>query len=158
MRKRGENMKKTCMVTGHRKVEADKIQQIKQELQHEIEIAIQQGYTHFISGFASGVDLYFAAIVAELKEDYKLFLEAAIPYRNRINSKDTEFKRLLSKCSAVGIHSEKYSPSCYIVRNRFMVQSSDLVIAVYDGRETGGTDFTIRYARIMEKEIKIISI
>lgn len=120
--------------------------------------AINNGYTHFISGFAEGVDLYFADIVAEMKEENNLFLEAAIPYRNRMKSKDKEFQRLITQCNAVGIHSEEYSPSCYLARNRFMVQSSDLVIAVYDGREKGCTLSTMRYAHAMEKEVKVISV
>lgn len=148
---------KTCCVTGHRELEPSKIEPIKQALRNAIIEAINDGYTHFISGFAEGVDLYFADIVAEMKEENDLFLEAAIPYRNRIKTKDKEFQRLITQCNAVGIHSEEYSSSCYLVRNRFMVQSSDLVIAVYDGREKGGTLSTMRYAHAMEKEVKVIS-
>ncbi|WP_304508861.1 SLOG family protein [Anaerotignum sp.] len=111
-----------------------------------------------MSGFASGVDLYFADIVAELKEEHILFLEAALLYRNRINTKDVESQRLLDECNAIGIHSEKYHQNCYVVRNRFMVQASDLIIAVYDGREKGGTLFTIRYTQAMKKEVKVIII
>lgn len=149
---------KTCCVTGHRELEPLKIEPIKQALRNAILEALNDGYTHFISGFAEGVDLYFADIVAELKKEHNLFLEAAIPYRNRIKTKDKEFQRLITQCNAVGIHSEEYSSSCYLVRNRFMVQSSDLVIAVYDGREKGGTLSTMRYAHAMQKEVKVISV
>lgn len=149
---------KTCCVTGHRDIPKDKVEYVKAELRRAVFTAIQEGYIHFISGFASGVDLYFAAIVAEFKEDHNLFIEAALPYRNRINTKDAEFQRLLDECNAVGIHSEKYHKNCYIVRNRFMVQASDLIIAVYDGREKGGTLFTIGYAQAMKKEVKVITI
>lgn len=149
---------KTCCVTGHRELEPSKIEPIKQALRNAILEAINDGYTHFISGFAEGVDLYFADIVAELKAEHDLFLEAAIPYRNRMKTKDKDFQRLITKCNAIGVHSEEYSPSCYLIRNRFMVQSSDLVIAVYDGRENGGTLSTMRYAHAMENEVKVISI
>ena len=47
---------------------------------------------------------------------------------------------------------------CYHERNRYMVLSSDRVIAVYDGRSTGGTFYTIRFAQANEKEIRIIEI
>lgn len=149
---------KTCCITGHRKLDITKIEPVKKALSNSIMEAIADGYTNFISGFAEGVDLYFADIVAELKEEYKLSLEAALPYRNRINCKEPDFKRLLSESNAVGIHSEVYNKSCYLARNRFMVNASDLVIAVYDGREKGGTVFTMRYAHIMQKELKIIRI
>lgn len=46
----------------------------------------------------------------------------------------------------------------YHERNRYMVLSSDRVIAVYDGRSTGGTFYTIRFAQANEKEIRIIEI
>lgn len=149
---------KTCCVTGHRELDPLKIEPIKKALRNAIMEAIKDGYTHFISGFAEGVDLYFADIVAELKEEHDLFLEAAIPYRNRIKTKDKDFQRLITQCNAVGIHSEEYSPSCYLICNRFMVQSSDLIIAVYDGREKGGTLSTMRYAHSLEKEVKVIYI
>lgn len=149
---------KTCCVTGHRKIDETKIELVKTALRTEIMSAIEEGYTHFISGFAEGVDLYFAEIVVELKKQYNLTLEVAIPYRNRVNSSNPDFKRLLQCCDSFGVHSETYTPACFMMRNRFMIQSSDRVIAVYDGREKGGTLFTMRYANVMEKEIKVISI
>ena len=44
-----------------------------------------------------------------------------------------------------------------MIRNRYMVALSSRIIAVYDGREKGGTFFTIRYAHAMEKS-EIISL
>lgn len=149
---------KTCCITGHRKINDAKIMRVKDDIKTAVLEAIEQGYTHFISGFAEGVDLYFADIVSQLKEQYHLTLEAAIPYRNRTKTKNAEFHRLLQKCDAVGIITEEYSKNCFLMRNRFMVQASDIVIAVYDGREGGGTLFTMRYAHTMGKEIKIINI
>lgn len=76
---------KTCCVTGHRDIPAAQIGYVEQELRREVKAAIADGYTCFISGFADGVDLIFAAIVAEQKEFFQeLFLEAAIPYAGRI--------------------------------------------------------------------------
>lgn len=59
---------KTCCVTGHRDIPEDRIAYVEQELRREVLAAIQDGYTRFISGFAEGADLMFAAIVAEQKE------------------------------------------------------------------------------------------
>lgn len=56
---------KTCCVTGHRDIPASKINTVKYSLYREIQAAIADGYTRFISGFADGSDLLFAAIVAE---------------------------------------------------------------------------------------------
>ena len=43
------------------------------------------------SGFAAGVDLIFAGIVADLKREYPITLEAAIPYPGRMDTPDKAF-------------------------------------------------------------------
>ena len=148
---------KTCCVTGHRDIPADKLEYVKGELQREILQSIEDGYTHFISGFAEGVDLLFASIVADLmKSNPALTLEAALSYRNRMNTTDRLFRWLLPKCKTIGVHSEKYSPTCYIKCYREMVLQSQRIIAVYDGREKGGTLFTMRYAYTQGREVRVI--
>ena len=73
-----------------------------------------------------------AAIVAEANNDNRiLFLEAAIPYAGRLKTKDKEFHRLLTACDGVKVISDRYVPSCYMNRNRYMVAQSQRVIAVY---------------------------
>ena len=136
----------TCCVTGHRDIPADKIQYVQMQLRQELLQAIQSGYTHFISGFAAGVDLIFAGIVADLKREYPITLEAAIPYLGRMNTPDKVFQCLLKECDIAKVHTDRYSKSCYMVRNRYMIDCSTLVIAVHDGRKSGGTAATIRYA------------
>lgn len=53
---------------------------------------------------------------------------------------------------------KEYQPSVYSHRNRYMVEHSDRVIAVYDGREKGGTVRTIRFAHQMRKELREIPV
>ena len=43
-------------------------------------------------------------------------------------------------------------------RNRYMAGESQRVIAVYDGRECGGTLFTMRYAHSIGREVREIRI
>ena len=151
--------RKICCVTGHRDIAPEMIDFVKKELHKEIVLAIKNGYSHFISGFAVGVDLIFADIVVELKSEYfNITLEAAIPYRKRLEARDKEFQRLIRKCDKVVIKSKHYTRSCFIIRNLYMVEKSERVIAVYDGREKGGTEFTICKARASQRELRIISI
>lgn len=145
---------KTCCVTGHRDIPAEQMDRIQKLLRQEILAAIEDGYTHFISGFAAGADLLFADIVAELKEIYPITLEAAIPYPGRMKTPDKTFRRLIRCCDIVKIHSDSYSKDCYMRRNRYMVDQSQRVIAVYDGRPTGGTAATVRYAK--EKDVRVV--
>lgn len=148
----------TCCVTGHRDIPADKIQYVQMQLRQELLQAIQSGYTHFISGFAAGVDMIFAGIVADLKREYPITLEAAIPYQGRMKSPDKTFQCLLKECDIVKVHTKQYSKSCYMVRNRYMVDCSALLIAVHDGRKSGGTAATIKYARQMGRDVREIEL
>lgn len=150
------NKEQTCCVTGHRDIPFEKIPYVQDQLRQELVQAIQHGYTHFISGFASGVDLIFAGIVAGLKRECPITLEAAIPYPGRMKSPDRTFQCLLKECDIVKVHTEQYSKSCYMVRNRYMVDRSTLVIAVHDGRKSGGTAATMRYALQMKRNVKEI--
>lgn len=150
---------KACCVTGHRDIPADQVEYVKHELNKEIENAIAEGYTRFISGFAEGVDQYFAEIVAQKMEtNESIRLEAALPYRSRYFKlmEDDHTKDLLAACTDLSIISEKYAPNVYMVRNRYMVKCADRVIAVYDGRDKGGTVSTIRLAHIQRKQIREI--
>lgn len=145
---------KTCCVTGHRDIPAEQMDRIQELLRREILAAIEDGYTHFISGFASGADLLFAEIVVELKDIYPIALEAAIPYPGRMKTPDETFQRLIRCCNVVKIHSDTYFKGCYMRRNRYMVDQSQRVIAVYDGRLYGGTAATVWYAK--KKDVRIV--
>ena len=145
---------KTCCVTGHRDIPEQKKETITQLLRQEILKAIADGYTHFISGFATGADLMFADIVVQLKAVYPITLEAAIPYPGRMKTPDKTFQRLIRCSDTVKIHSDCYFKGCYARRNRYMVDQSQRILAVYDGRTTGGTAATLRYA--VGKEVRVV--
>ncbi|GHV12919.1 hypothetical protein FACS1894219_06790 [Clostridia bacterium] len=150
-------MVKTCCVTGHRDISAEKTEYVRQSLIREVGNAAADGYTHFITGFAEGADMLFAEVVAELKSRTDgITLEAAIPYRRcceRLKSNS-----LLLVCDDVKVVSEAYYGGCYAKRNAYMVRQSERVIAVYDGREKGGTYNTIKLARKKGKNLHVIYI
>ncbi len=145
---------KTCCVTGHRDIPAEWADIIQKYLRMEIIAAVEDGYTHFISGFAAGADLLFAEIVAELKAFFPITMEAAIPYPGRMKTPDKTFQRLIRCCDVVKFHSTSYSKDCYMRRNRYMVDQSQRIIAVYDGRSTGGTAASVRYAK--GKDVRVV--
>lgn len=150
---------KTCCVTGHREIPAGKLAYVGTELRKAIITALDDGYTRFINGGAAGTDLIFAAIVAEMKDQgYLLSLEAALPYSGRKKSKDQDFQKMLAACDKVKTISERYSRGCYFIRNRYMVDESSRIIAVYDGRDSGGPAFTMQYAHDKGKTVQIINI
>ena len=114
-----------------------------------------------MSGVAEGVDQYFVEIVMEKQKDNpELELIAVLPYQKRLeNLKEKGHTyEMLEACRDVVVIREEYQPSVYSHRNRYMVEHSDRVIAVYDGREQGGTVRTIRFAHQMKKELREIPV
>ena len=104
---------KTCCVTGHRDLPQNEINKIKTALAHEIDAAVTDGFTCFMSGFADGVDQYFVELVLERKQTTPaLELIAVIPYRKRLDSlnKKTRTRELLEGCLLY--------TSWYLYRNR----------------------------------------
>lgn len=152
---------KTCCVTGHRDIPDEQIDAVKYALRREIVKAVSDGYTGFMTGFADGADQYFAEMVVKLQEDFPdLRLIAVLPYRKRIASLESkeQTKVLLHACADVIVIQEEYKPNVYSKRNRYMVEHSDRVIAVYDGREKGGTVNTIRFTHALKKELREIPV
>lgn len=152
---------KTCCVTGHRDIPQKEINNIRTTLRREIDRAVTDGYTCFMSGFAEGPDQYFAEIIIELqKKNPALKLLAVIPYQKRLDSlkNKTRTYEMLEACADIIVIQKEYQPSVYAHRNRYMVEHSDRVIAVYDGREKGGTVKTIRFAHKMRKELREIPV
>ena len=146
MLERGGNMNgKTCCVTGHREIPATEVAFVKQALRKEVALAIAEGFTYFLSGMAKGTDLIFAEIVVEFCEGRAdICLEAAIPYRDRLRRLEKTHGKLLEHCGKITVVSEGYAKHVFAKRNQYMVERSERVIAVYDGRKTGGTAATIR--------------
>lgn len=152
----------TCCVTGHRTIPAEQREAVAAALEAEIDRAIADGYTSFISGFAEGVDQMFAAIVMRKRRQHPtLRLEAALPYRQRFyrlaQNPDTH-DLLFDGCTEFAILSDEYNGGVFSKRNRYMVNKSQRVIAVYDGRSGGGTASTITYARSLQRELRMIAL
>lgn len=109
-----------------------------------------------ISGMALGVDQW----AAEIAYDLGIPFLAAIPCEGQERMWPEEskirYKSLLSKASDVVVVSPgKYSPYKMQVRNKWMVDSCDLLLAVWDWSE-GGTANCIKYAQSLQRETKYI--
>lgn len=152
----------TCCFTGHRpeklpwgKNETDiRCVLLKEKLRDALEAAFAEGKRHFICGMARGCDLYFAEAVIALREaEPDVTLEAAIPFAGQSAAWSAQqrqrWERLVAASDQRTILQEGYTPDCMHRRNRYMVEKSSLVIAVYDGSD-GGTRRTLEYA-IREK-------
>ena len=160
----------TCCFTGHRPdklpwgdwEKAPACQDLKRRLNQAVESAYADGCRHFICGMALGCDMYFAAAVIALRRRYHdVTLEAAIPCASqaaRWNAAQRAlYDLMLAECDEVSILQHGYTPDCMQARNKYMVDSSTVLLACFDGRP-GGTMNTILYARRQGVQTVIIDI
>lgn len=159
----------TCCFSGHRPSrlpwgdnENDpRCKALKARLLHALEDAYDQGYRHFLCGVAQGTDLYFGEAVLALRTRHpEITLEAAIPFEGQADHWPLEDqlrrKALLEGCDYESVVQHRYSPTCMHRRNRFMVDRSSRLLAVYDGQPGGGTYSTVLYAIQNHLEIVIL--
>lgn len=150
---------KTLAFTGHRppkiggyKVPNQTNEWVYEQLYTVINHAINNGFTHFISGGAMGVDLLAATTVIKIRQDLhpNITLEIAKPFPSQSSKwyPDTvkAFDMICSVADAViCVSPDPYSPQKMQLRNEYMVKNCDALIAVWDGTK-GGTFNCIAYA------------
>ena len=135
--------------------------EMKRVLRAEIIKAVERGYKTFLCGMALGFDIICAETVISLKQEYNdIKLIAAIPCRDqdRLWSENsrTRYRGLLEQADGIRCKFETYTyAECMRERNKYMVDNSSLLIALYSGLP-GGTKFTVDYARKSGSEILII--
>lgn len=160
---------KTCSFTGHRPKgflwnyfdkDCPPHQKYLAALRKIVVELAQNGIEKFICGGALGADQDFAEIVLEVRQTSNIQLEIAMPCPNqdlKWNDRDKErYRNILRRADTVSLISEHYTTFCMQARNRYMVDKSDVVIAVWNMSNIGGTFNTIEYAKKKNKEIKYI--
>lgn len=153
-----EEKRTTCCFTGHRPEKlpwgddesSPDCAALKLRLAQTLKELYGRGFRHFISGMAQGCDLYFAEAALALREEYPdTVVEAAIPCPSQAKSwreEDRErYQGILERCDLETVVQQHYTQGCMLRRNRYMVDRSALLLAVYNG-SGGGTRYTINYA------------
>lgn len=165
-----KKLENTCCFTGHR---AGKLPwryheddpdclALKAVIADLLEEAYASGYRHFLCGMATGTDTYCGEAVVSLRRQHPdVTLEAAIPFRGQEKrfpkAQRERYARLLAACDTVTVLREERTPDCMMARNRYMVDRSSLLIAVYDQRR-GGTYNTVRYAEKQRRTIIVLPV
>lgn len=130
-------------------------------LHSEIEKSILQGYKTFLCGMALGFDMICAEMILEFKKTYKdIRLIGAIPCENqdcKWNSEQKKrYKKILTQLDMIRcIYKEYNGIDCMVERNKYMINNSSKIIALFYGF-SGGTKKTIDYAKKQGLEIVII--
>ena len=121
----------------------------------------EQGVTDFLSGMAQGVDLWSSQIVLDLqKKNPALKLHCVLPCKGQ-DSKWTAsaqelYHSVLAQANEVVYVGQEYNRDCMLKRNRYLVDHSSILLAVYNGTWRSGTGATVRYAQKLKREIIII--
>ena len=159
-----------CAFTGHRpesfsfgtNESSPECLRIKRRLKEEILKMAKNGVDTFITGMARGVDMWAAAAVLELSRQFiDIRLIAAIPYVNQprpwSDAEKERYGRIIDNSTAIVLRQD-YCRGCLLYRNRYMVDNSAHLIAVYNGSGKGGTAYTVDYARKRGRDIVIIDV
>lgn len=160
----------TCCFTGHR---PDKLPwrdderdprcvALKERLAAAVEEAYEKGMRHFICGMARGADFYFCETVLALRERRPgVTVEAALPCEEqaaRWKERDrNRYFRLVAQCDYETMVQHHYDKGCMLRRDRYMVDRSAMIIAVYGG-VLGGTMYTLAYAMKKGLEVNILDV
>lgn len=162
------NREQTCCFTGHRPMklpwgenEEDlRCLALKKRLDEALMAAYSKGMRHFMCGMALGSDFYFCEAVLRLRSSYPdIRVEAALPCEEQAaHWKERDRRRyfsLIGQCDYETMVQRSYDKQCMQRRDRYMVDRSSMVIAVYGG-QLGGTMYTLAYA--MKKGLETVLI
>lgn len=137
---------------------------LRKNLEAEYMRLIKAGYRKFLTGGAQGCDLMAAEVILELRirlvNEMRIEHVVCLPCFNYTKAWDEEQRRRLKRIidDSNGCHyvsCSEYYKGCMQVRNRYMVDNSSLLLAVYDGQK-GGTANTVAYARQQKKKVIVI--
>lgn len=150
----------TVCFTGHRYIPESERAAIAARLRQTLVELIEQGYKYFGAGGALGFDTLAAKTVLDLRNEYphiKLIL--VLPCKDQCakwSAKDVRtYENIRAAADKTAWISENYTPTCMHERNRHLVNFSSVCVC-YLTKNSGGTAYTVKYAR--ECGVKVMSI
>ena len=158
-----------CAFTGHRPKSfpwkydetASDCVLLKEVLTAQIGALADRGVTDFLSGMAQGTDLWCSEIVLDLKKkNPALRLHCILPCKGQESkwtaSAQERYHSILDQANEVVYVGQEYSKDCMLKRNRYLVDHSSFLLAVYNGTRRSGTGATVRYALKQGREVIVI--
>lgn len=121
-------------------------------------LLLENNCSDAMTGMALGVDTVFALAVLESKEEgHDIKLHCAIPCKNHPckwpKESQKQYYDILAKADAIHqVSDEPYRPNLMQKRNEYMVNYADIVIAVWDGSNSG-TGNCVCYAQKQKKHV-----
>lgn len=145
------NRAETACFTGHRFLAADALPVLRRIAEDAVRALVNVGYSTFLIGGALGFDTVAQQAVETVRNDFPyLQIIMVIPCENqdaRWREKDRILYRALrERADEQIVLSPTYTQGCMLERNRFMIDHSSSCIAYYNGKNIGGSAYTVRYA------------
>lgn len=153
--------KSACCFTGHRVIPTGKAEELRRRVKDGIlYLCENMNITTYYAGGALGFDTLAAEAVIEYrKERPNIRLVIVMPCRDqsaRWNMADKlRYERIKNAANEVICLSEQYHRDCMLERNRYLIDHSRVCIC-YLTKQTGGTAYTVKYAR--ENGLRIFNI
>ena len=164
---------RVCAITGHRPTRFkynennNGCRRLKRRLKDQLVSLYEQGVRRFYIGGALGVDMWSGELLLELKEqpEYsEIELVLALPYSGHDAGWDKRSRYRLSvlrqhSAEVLVVGSTENPPAVnYKLRNQYMVDHADCLLAVYDNERNlrSGTMQTVNYARKKKLPITLI--
>ena len=147
----------TCCFTGHRHLPPGEREKIAGKPEDVIVALYQQGIRYYGAGGALGFDALAARTVIHLRENCPgmkliLVLPCLTQTRGWRLEDVAEYERIKAQADKVVYTAQQYTRGCMHRRNRHLVDHSGVCVC-YLNRESGGTAYTVRYAK--EKGLEI---
>ena len=150
----------TCCFTGRRQIPPGKQAEIVEKLERVIISLYQRGVRFYGAGGARGFDAIAAQTVLRLRGScpgMKLIL--VLPCLTQTKGWPAvdvaEYERIKGLADKVVYTSQAYTAGCMHKRNRHLVDNSSVCVC-YLTKDSGGTAYTVRYAR--EQALEIINL
>ncbi len=140
---------KSCAFTGHRNLEEDFSEK---KLLKVVKALVKEGVETFYCGMAEGFDLYAAEAVLECKKkNPNIKLVACIPCARQSSGyqpmNKERYAAILPQADEKVQFTEGYFNGCMLLRNRYMIDHADIVVAYFKVPH-GGTAYTVKYTTI----------
>lgn len=129
--------------------ECELCQKFKVSMLEIIDKLYDAGFRHFITGLALGFDTIMTELLLKKRAEKKIFIECAIPCKEQTTfwrSEDkVRYNSLLNQVDKITYTSQEYHGGVYKIRNKYMIDNSNLLVAV-QFKESRGTAATIELA------------
>ena len=147
--------------TGHREIPENEYQQLSETLTRVLEELIVEGITEFRTGGARGFDTLAALTVLLLRRSHpeiRLHLILPAPSQTRGWPQDeiTLYEQILAQADSHRFVSAAYYNGVLQMRNRALVEGSDICVAYLRSSHGGGTAYTAALA--LKKGLRLINV